>query len=356
MSEHIAATRSDEHDAPEQGTAPRPTETAQPSRPGLLPAWMHEFLGKYALIVVWALMAAFFWIMRPAAFGSASTVTSIFGGQSAEILLALSVLTTMVVGEFDLSFAFVMGFAATAIPVLATSAGFPLWLACIAGVLLGVAAGAVSAFFVVYLGVSSLVVTLGMGTLLMGLAQLISSSSIVYVISPGLSSLANTQVDLGVTTLPVSFFYTVGLALVFAYVLAWTPLGRSMVFVGANPEVARLAGIRVQRIRAGAYIVAGLFAGLAGLVLVATVGGMDPSTSMTFMLPTLAAVFLGTAVVQPGAFNPVGMLVALFFLTTGIFGLQLLGATGWIQNAFYGGGLVAAVTLAKLVRDRARTA
>ena len=68
----------------------------------------------------------------------------------------------------------------------------------------------------------------------------------------------------------------------------------------------------------------------------------------------LAAVFLGTAVVQPGAFNPIGTMVAIYFLTTGIFGLQLLGYAGWIQNIFYGAGLVVAVALAKVVRDRSR--
>ena len=94
--------------------------------------------------------------------------------------------------------------------------------------------------------------------------------------------------------------------------------------------------------------------GSSGLLLVATVGGFDSASSASYLLPALAAVFLGTAVVQPGAFNPIGTIVAIYFLTTGIFGLQLLGYQGWIQNAFYGAGLVVAVTLAKVVRDRSK--
>ena len=61
--------------------------------------------------------------------------------------------------------------------------------------------------------------------------------------------------------MPVSFYYGIALALALAYVLAWTPLGRHMLFVGANREVARLAGIRVQRIRFGAYVISGVLAG-----------------------------------------------------------------------------------------------
>ena len=68
------------------------------------------------------------------------------------------------------------------------------------------------------------------------------------------------------------------------------------------------------------------------------------------MLPALAAVFLGTAAVQPGQFNPIGTLIGIFFLETGIFGLELMGYSGWVQDVFYGAGLVVAV--AALVRVR----
>ena len=99
---------------------------------------------------------------------------------------------------------------------------------------------------------------------------------------------------------------------------------------------------------------ASLIAGFAGIVLVGTVGGFDPSGAQSYLLPALAAVFLGTAVVQPGQFNPVGVAIGIYFLETGIIGLQLLGASGWVQDTFYGAGLVSAVTVATIVRARAR--
>jgi ribose transport system permease protein len=97
-------------------------------------------------------------------------------------------------------------------------------------------------------------------------------------------------------------------------------------------------------------------AGLAGILLIATVGGVDPTGSAVYLLPALAAVFLGTAVVLPGQFNPLGTFIGIYFLQTGIIGLQLLGQTGWVQNAFYGAGLVLAVTVAAIVRKNVRTA
>jgi ribose transport system permease protein len=332
-----------------EGGVPVVTGEHPASRPGGL---ARTLAAKYALIGVWALMGLYFYVQVPDTFGSSGTFSSIFGSQQVLVFLAMSAMITLVVGEFDLSVAAMMGITATTIPVLAGVHGMNIVLACVLGVGAAVLAGVVNAFFVVVLDVSSFVVTLGMGTLLTGMAQMISGSTIVSVSNRGLAKIFIGELF----GLPYAFYYGVALALVLAYVLAWTPLGRAMVFVGTNREVARLAGIRVQRVRFGAYVVAGLLAGLSGLILVASVGGFDSSTAASFLLPALAAVFLGTAVVHPGAFNPIGTMVAIYFLATGIFGLQVLGYAGWIQNVFYGAGLVVAVALAKIVRTRSRTA
>jgi len=158
-----------------------------------------------------------------------------------------------------------------------------------------------------------------------------------------------TQHALG---LPLFFWYGVALTLVFAYILHGTPLGRHMTFVGANREVARLAGVRVNRIRFGAFVFSGLISGLAGVLLAANVGGYDPSSSAQSLLPALAATFLGTAIVLPGRLNPIGAWIAVFFLETGIVGLQLLGLTGWISDVFFGGSLVVAVMVSTFLLRR----
>ncbi len=307
---------------------------------------------RYALLGVWLVMAAAYGAVMPDKFLSGSTVQAIFGSQSALLLLAIAALCTFVVGEFDLSFASVMGLSATIIPVLATLHHVALPLACLISLAAALGCGLINAFFIVKLKVPSLIVTLGTASLYLGIAELISSSTIVSVSSKTFSHVALHNF-LG---LPLSFYYGLILSAAFAYVLTWTPLGRHVVFVGANREVARLAGISVDRIRAGSYIAASLVAGLAGIVLVMSVGGFDPTASATYLLPALAAVFLGTAIVLPGQFNPMGTFFGIYFLETGILGLQLLGYTGWVQDAFYGAGLVLAVTIATVVRTRSRVA
>lgn len=316
-------------------------------------AFARSLSGRYALVAVWIAMALVYLVIMPDKFGRLTSLQAIFGSQQLLVFLAMAALSTLVVGEFDLSIASVMGLSATIIPVLNNTHGLSLWVSCLIAVAAAIACGAVNAFFIVGLGVPSLVVTLGSGTLFLGIGEWLAGTGAV-AIRPSEGFRNVTQADLG--GMPISFWYGLVLAALFAYVCACTPLGRHLLFVGANREVARLAGIRVDRIRAGSYIVAGLLAGLAGVVVVSSVGGFNPTDSATYLLPTLAAVFLSTAVVQPGQFNAVGTIIGIYFLETGIFGLQLLGLSGWIQDVFYGGGLVFAVALATIVRKRAESA
>lgn len=325
-----------------------------PDQPGRDPwSWARSLSSKYALVLVWAAMAGAYLCIMPHKFGQMTTVQSIFGSQQLLVFLAMAALSTLIVGEFDLSVASVMGLGAAIVPVLNGHHGMNIWLACLVALAATTLCGAINAFFIIRLNVPSLVVTLGSGTLFIGFAK--------FLVGTGAAAIVPNETFRNLTVfrvggLPISFWYGLVLVAVFAYVCSCTPMGRHLMFVGANREVARLAGIKVNRIRTGSYIVAGFLAGLAGIVLISSVGGFDPTSAATYLLPTLAAVFLSTAVVQPGQFNAIGTIVGIYFLETGIFGLQLAGLTGWIQDVFYGGGLVFAVALATVVRQRAKSA
>jgi ribose transport system permease protein len=307
---------------------------------------------RYAIVAVWGLMVLLYWAIEPSRFGTSGTFKTIFGSQAALVFLSMAFLCTVIVGEFvDLSVAGILGLCATIVPVLTVMHGWDVWAASGVAVLIGVIAGAINGALVVGLGVNIIVVTLGMSTLLLGIGLAISHLHVVSGLSASYSKIA--LLDVG--GLPISFYYGLAIVLVFAYVLGFTPLGRHMRFVGANREVSRLAGIRVNRIRFGAFVMAGFLSGLGGVVVAADLGGFDPSSAVTYLLPTVSAVFLGTAVIQPGRFNPVGTLVGVYFLETGILGLQELGYAGWITDVFYGAALIIAVSLSTIVR-RERTA
>jgi ribose transport system permease protein len=307
-----------------------------------------EVSHRLAVVGLWILMFFIFVAIEPSKMLQASAIKSIFDSQEALVFLSMAALATLSVGEFDLSVASVLGLCGVALPILVDWHGINVVLAIFITLGIGVAAGAFNAFFTVVVGVDGFIVTLGSGTMLLGIASWISNDETVSGLPNGLTSLANTQWF----GLPLTFYYGVVIALLFAYVASFTPLGRRMTFVGANREVARLAGVRVARIRFCSYIVGSTIAALGGILLVASLGGFQSSTATIYLLPAISAVFLGTAVIQPGRFNAIGGLIGVYFLATGILGLQLLGLGGWIQNVFYGAALVAAVAVSTVVRRR----
>jgi ribose transport system permease protein len=330
------------------GLSVNPTTTPPPFRPAS-DLSVQSILSRYAVVILWILLAAFYAILAPDSFLQYGTFRAIFGSQQALVFLGLALVCVFVVGEFDLSVASNLGLAATIVPVLVVLHGVPIPIAVVIAILASVACGLVNGLIIVKLGINPIVVTLGMATLLLGIALLISNLNTVSGLGSDFAKISNTPF-LG---LPISFYYGLAAALLVFYVLTFTPLGRHMKFVGSNPEVARLAGVRVNTIRIGSYATAGLLCGLGGVFLVAGLGGFDPSSSGTYLLPAFSAVFLGTAVVQPGLFNPLGTLIAIYFLATGILGLQILGYTGWISSVFYGAALILAVTISTVVRRRA---
>jgi ribose transport system permease protein len=307
-------------------------------------------LRRYSLVLIWIAMIALFTLLLPGNVSGAEAVRAVLGFQTPLVFLGLAVVITMAVGEFDLSFASIFGLAATAVPSLVVLYGWSFPAAAAAAIVLALVIGAVNAALVVFVGINSVIVTLGVGSVAGGAAYWISRETSVSGMDPALSVIALGRF-LG---LPMIFWYGLIIVAVAAYVMSATPVGRHMLFVGSNREVARLAGIPVTQIRVGAYLASALLCGLVGVILAAGLGGFDPATAETNLMPTFAGVFLGTVAVVPGRFNPVGMLIAVYFLLTGVFGLQLLGQAGWVSNVFYGVVLVLAVTVSFLLQRRVR--
>jgi ribose transport system permease protein len=302
-------------------------------------------LARYGLFLLWGAMILLYIGVAPG-FNQGGSAKVILSSQQPLVFLGLSLVVTFVVNEFDLSGASVMGLSATIVPVLVVNNGMGVVPACVIAIAVASCVGLVNGLLIVKVGIDGIVVTLGMATLLLGVALEISHLQAVVGLPQSFARIANESI-LG---LPISFYYGLVGALLFAYVLAFTPLGRHLRFVGSNREVARLAGVRVSRIRVGSYVVGSTIAGVGGVILVAGAGGFNPPDAQLYLLPAVSAVFLGTAVFQPGRINPLGTFVAVYFLQTGIFGLQLMGGTGWVSQVFYGAALIIAVTVSTLAR------
>jgi ribose transport system permease protein len=299
---------------------------------------------RAALPAAWLALIVVYGITTPDLFLTWDNAANILGSQAVLFVLAIAALLPSLVGDFDLSLGGIMGLTAMVAGVLNTKHGMGIVPACLIGLVVAVAAGFLNGFFVVKCDTNALIVTLGMGTVFTGLIYFLSGSNTIVGIDQSLSTWTFTTKLLGI---PIEFYYGLVVMLVVAYVASFTPLGLRSLFVGQSRDVARLSGIRVSRIRVGGFVLGGLVAGIAGVLFLGTTGSADPTASGPYLLPAYAAVFLGATSIRPGRFNALGTGIAVYFLATGVNGLQLLGADNYVQQLFYGAALVVAVVLSR---------
>lgn len=303
---------------------------------------------KYGLIVAWIAVMIIFGSIN-GAFLNWSTVTSVFGSQAYVVVLTLGLILPLTAGDFDLSVAATMIVSAMTVSILNVWYGWPLLPAMLVSLAAGAVIGAVNAFLILYFRIHSLIVTLGMQTLLHGIAIWISSSQTVTNVS---FTLVEGVIVTRIFGMSLIFYYVVILAVLLWYFLQYTALGRRLLFVGRGREVARLSGIRVDRVRAGALIGCSTIAALAGVLLVGVTGSAEPVAQRGVVLFAFAGAFMGATAITPGRFNPWGSFIGVYFLAFCVSGMQIVGAPSFVQDFIYGGGLILAVAASQLALKR----
>jgi ribose transport system permease protein len=313
--------------------------------------WRRE-AERYALVVVWAALIAGFGAAMPQTFLSWANLSVMLASYAPGALLALAIIIPITAGDFDLSVGATLTFAACIIGVLNVLHHMPIGYAVLIALAAGALVGALNAFFIILFRIPSLVVTLGSTSLLTGIVQWMTNSSTIGGVSNWLVTAVVGGRLLGI---PYAFWYVLVAGLVLWYVFELTPMGRRLLFVGRGREVARLNGVAVDRVRAGSLVASGAIAAAAGVLYAGALGSADPSSGQSFLLPAFAAAYLGATTIVPGRFNPIGALVAVYFLATGITGLTMMGVPLWVTNVFNGGALIIAVTISQLTRGREAT-
>jgi ribose transport system permease protein len=308
-----------------------------------------DWFERLALLLAWAFVIIVFGAVRPNTFLTWGNFSAILGSQAVLVVVALGLTLSLTAGDYDLSIASVLSLAGTVLAVLNARNGVPIGWAIAAALAVGAAVGFINGFFVIFFRINSMIVTLGIGTFVHGVTLWLGDQETISGISPGLVEAVIVRRLFGV---PLSFYYAFALCVLIWYVFSYTVLGRRLLFVGRGREIARLSGIRVDRLRWGCFIVSGLMGAIAGILYVGTVAAADPNSGLSFLLPAFAAAFLGATSINPGRFNPWGTMISVYFLVTGITGLSILGVSTFIQDLFYGGALVVSVTLSQIVRGR----
>ncbi len=309
-------------------------------------------VASFAVVGLIALLVFVFSALRPDTFATAANAQTILVESAVLTILSLAVMVPLIVNEFDLSLAAVLGLAAMLAAGLPARQGFSVALTLVTIFAVALAVGAVHAWLIVRLNLPSFVVTLGTNSVLAGLILLYSGGAVVYEAIPDGIRIIGTA---SVAGIGMPILVMAAIAALLWFMLTQRPVGRFFYAVGANETAARLAGVPTARIRVLALVGAPMLAAIAGLVLTARVGSANPTSYSAFFLPAFAAAFLSLAAFQIGKFNPLGVVAAVYLLAVGVAGLSQLGVPSWVDPVFNGAALVVAIALSRLTADR-RTA
>lgn len=304
-----------------------------------------EFLRHYTVVLAFVVTFGIFAVLRTSTFLAVNNIRAILTGQAALFALALTLTVALGAGEIDLSIGGTLGFSSVFIAYLSSVKGISIELSLLISFVAILLVAAINSYLIVKIKVNGLITTLAMGTILDGLSQAVSNSSTIGNIPSGLLRIMQHRF-LGVG---LPFWYATIIGVVIWYVLHHMQNGRFLYFTGEGREAARLAGIRVDRIRTISLFVSALGAWFAGFILLGQTGAAQAGTGDPYLLPAYAATFLGAATIKPGRFNPIGTFVAVLLLAVGTTGLQLFGLTDWVTNVFDGAILIVAIGLATLV-------
>ncbi len=299
-----------------------------------------------------ALTLLVFTVINPGTFFTRSNLVDNVLLSGATLLIVASGQTVvMVVGDFDLSVGATASLAmVVSAKMLVEGGGSPVWVVLLVGVAVGLGAGLLNGVLVSFAGVNAFIATLGTLTLFNGLGLFRTNAQPVYDLPPSFVAIGQGK-TLGVGN-PV-WLALLSLAAVW-FLLDHTPLGRRLYAVGGNADAARYAGIDVRRTRLIAFVLAGLLSGLAGVLYASYLETADPSGPLSLMLPSIAAVFLGTVMFRDGRPNAPGTLLGFLLWTVLASGLNQSGINTYLQTAAQGAILLLAVLPPAIARRRAR--
>jgi ribose transport system permease protein len=220
-------------------------------------------------------------------------------------------------------------------------------LAIVAGLATGALAGAVNGFFIAYVGLPSFVVTLGMLSIARSLAIVLSENRMIYEFGP----YGDTFIEIGggaILGLANPVWALIVLALVFGFLFNFTAWGKYLYAIGSNENAARLTGVPVKRIKFQAYVVSGLTAALASVLIVGWQGSAINALGQGYELRVIASTVIGGADLMGGAGGAYGAVVGAALIEVIRNSLLMAGVDANWQGAFVGLFIVLAVLLQRI--------
>jgi ribose transport system permease protein len=338
---------------PEAVTEPAAGAEAAPARttPSRATRLAHGLaFDRIGAVYVWLGIIVLFSLWVPETFPNLATAKQILNANAITALAALSITIPLCARVFDLSFAGVITLTGVVVAHLIAKTGVPLVPAIAIALAVGLGIGVINGVVVVVMKIDSFIGTLATGSLIAALITMVTKEVPITDAKLGgaFAKIGQTSID-GVT---LGVLYCVVVAVVIWYLLEHTATGRRLYATGFNPDAARLAGVRTDRLRFMSLVASGGLAGATGIVLASMLGSGSPTAGTPYLLPAFAAAFLGATQLKHGRFNAGGTIIAVLLLGTGVTGLALANAPQWAGDMFVGVVLIASLAVTGLQRRK----
>lgn len=257
--------------------------------------------------------------------------------------IATTMMLVLALREVDLSVGSITALAGVLTAVVIERTG-GVAIGIIAGLAAGALIGFLNGWVVARLRVNSLIVTLATMEIVRGLAFLASGGKAVSILAERFYTLGSGSF-LGLNY-PIWIMFLA--FVIFGTLLNRTVFGRNVLAIGGNPEAARLAGVPVERVRIGVFVLQGLVAAVAGIVLAARITSGQPNTSQGLELAVISACVLGGVSLSGGVATVAGVIIGVLIMGAAQNALNLLDVPTFYQYVVRGGILLAAVIFDRL--------
>lgn len=258
-------------------------------------------------------------------------------------MVACTMMLCLASRDFDLSIGSTIAFSGVLGAIILEHTQ-SITLAVGGGLLAGALIGAGNGVLIAYLRVNALIATLATMLMVRGLAFIVSNGQAVGIADEGFISFGDARLF----GLPLPILVTAACFLVFGVLLNHTVFGRNTLAIGGNPEAARLAGVKVERLRVWIFLLQGLVTALAGLILASRITSGQPNSAQGFELDVISACVLGGVSLQGGKAKIFGVLIGVLIMGTVENVMNLMDVDAFYQYLMRGSILLVAVLLDQL--------
>lgn len=306
-----------------------------------------EEIKKFAMrngALIGLILLAIILSLATPAFLTGSNILNV-GIQAATVaILAFGETFAIVAAGIDLSVGSVAAVSSMFAAYAGASMGMPAWLTVVVGIVAGAVFGALSGIANAYLKLPSFIATLAMMSVARGLTLVISDGRPIST-SGVVNFFGGT-----ILNIPVPIVMMIIMGIVAAIILNFTTIGRSMYAVGGNMEASRLSGISVHKTQIVVFILSGIFAAVAGLVIAGRLHSAQPQAATGYEMDAIASTVIGGASLSGGKGKVSGTFVGAILLAVIRNGLNILDVSSFWQQVVIGLVIAAAVSFDTLRR------